>query len=203
MNEEETAVIAMSPALQDYLTRTRKGSYETLNVYFWDNIVGTAAFCNFPNPDLPVANYWLDGCHLRSNTLPGGTAKYRGHGTSAVRKSYPANLPSIQFQLTAAYVKQKQTKSDTGLDYSTSSRVDARERVTTSTTRPPPRRPVLMEPVTMARILALTSPVSTPLTTSWTIQPIPVETSSRRDKTFACTTCFGPFVPGNKITRSK
>ncbi|VUC28855.1 unnamed protein product [Clonostachys rosea] len=85
-NEAEDEIIGSSAETEDYWKRTRTGSYEALHIYYYENIVGTAAFCNFAKPNRAKSEYFLDACHLRINVLPGGSAPYRFYGTSAVHE---------------------------------------------------------------------------------------------------------------------
>ncbi|KAJ4245226.1 hypothetical protein NW762_014096 [Fusarium torreyae] len=85
LDDEEFGIIGTDPVHEDYLKRTKIGTRDTLNIYWYDTINRTAAFCNIADPDRPKSMDWLDGCHLNINTLPGGTAKFRGYGTSLIR----------------------------------------------------------------------------------------------------------------------
>uniref|UniRef100_A0A8H7K9M0 Peptidase M43 pregnancy-associated plasma-A domain-containing protein n=1 Tax=Bionectria ochroleuca TaxID=29856 RepID=A0A8H7K9M0_BIOOC len=87
LDESENEILSSSPETEDYWKRTRTGSYETLHIYYYEDLIGTAAFCNFAKPDRPKSDYFLDGCHLRKNVLLGEqNAPYRAYGTSLIHE---------------------------------------------------------------------------------------------------------------------
>ncbi|KAF4950756.1 hypothetical protein FSARC_13100 [Fusarium sarcochroum] len=86
LDDEDFGIIGTDAAHEDYLKRTKIGTRDTLNVYYYDTIERTAAFCNIANPDRPKSMDWLDGCQLNINTLPGGTAANRGYGISLIHE---------------------------------------------------------------------------------------------------------------------
>ncbi|CAG9985090.1 unnamed protein product [Clonostachys byssicola] len=87
LDPTDTWITGSSPETEDYWKRTRTGSYETLHVYYYEDLIGTAAFCNIVIPDRPKSDYFLDGCHLRKNVLLGEkNAPYREYGTSLIHE---------------------------------------------------------------------------------------------------------------------
>ncbi|KAM5349933.1 hypothetical protein ACJ41O_006438 [Fusarium nematophilum] len=62
-----------------FFRENRRGGYDSLNVYFFSDLVaGLGGQCNLPSPgssDPNYDNYWLDGCIVNANTLPGMPAQ--------------------------------------------------------------------------------------------------------------------------------
>ncbi|KAF5007887.1 hypothetical protein FDECE_5802 [Fusarium decemcellulare] len=76
-----------------FMRANRRGGYDSLNVYFFSDLIpGLGGQCNLPTPassDPNYDNYWLDGCILNANTMPGMPAQEQD-STNEPRKGHVA-----------------------------------------------------------------------------------------------------------------
>ncbi|KAJ3550206.1 hypothetical protein NM208_g108 [Fusarium decemcellulare] len=74
-----------------FMRANRRGGYDSLNVYFFSDLIpGLGGQCNLPTPassDPNYDNYWLDGCILNANTMPGMPAQEQD-STNEPRKGH-------------------------------------------------------------------------------------------------------------------
>lgn len=71
-----------------YIGHTRKGGYDTLNIWFYDDMEdGMNGVCTFPHDDDPESSLWRDGCHVLAGTMPGGDREFYNVGYTAVHEA--------------------------------------------------------------------------------------------------------------------
>ena len=73
--------------LYDYWQETRVGGYDALNLFFYTNFPWDVfGACTLPESDFPEDQYWDDGCHIASGTLPSGEITDYNLGLTAVHE---------------------------------------------------------------------------------------------------------------------
>ncbi|KXJ91532.1 hypothetical protein Micbo1qcDRAFT_225365 [Microdochium bolleyi] len=71
-----------------YIGHTRKGGYDTLNIWFYDDMEdGMNGVCTFPHADDPQDSLWRDGCHVLAGTMPGGDREFYNVGYTAIHEA--------------------------------------------------------------------------------------------------------------------
>lgn len=65
----------------------RKGTYRTLNLYFYKSLGDNFGYCYFPTTVTSGSNdFYYDGCSILSSTLPGGSSTNYNLGHTATHE---------------------------------------------------------------------------------------------------------------------
>ncbi|KAJ1327560.1 Pregnancy-associated plasma protein-A [Microdochium nivale] len=71
-----------------YVTHTRKGGYDTLNIWFYEDMEdGMNGVCTLPEEDFSQDSVWRDGCHVHMGTMPGGSREFYNVGFTAIHEA--------------------------------------------------------------------------------------------------------------------
>jgi hypothetical protein len=74
-------------ALEAYWKASRVGAYDTTNMWFYSNFPSDIfGACTLPQRNVPKSDYWQDGCHIASGTMPGAEIKNFNLGYTAVHE---------------------------------------------------------------------------------------------------------------------
>lgn len=66
----------------------RQGTYSDLNFYFQDEIGGNLGYCYFPtDASEGSTDFYLDGCSIQKDTVPGGSAEGFNLGKTATHEA--------------------------------------------------------------------------------------------------------------------
>jgi len=85
--DDEGALNGSTPEIEAFWKKRRTGDYRTLNIFVYEQMTGALGACNFPDEDRTEETFYLDACHIVSDTLPdSGTMGVWNAGGGAVHE---------------------------------------------------------------------------------------------------------------------